>query len=169
MQQQHNPCFCSLPHLALHTALPTDTQCNCGHIMTPILMVNTIASKLWCTYRSVTVNKSFVSRSMLRTISFWIKLPFLEGGWGGCDQKVLKKFYLRCAIFNRYDPPCLLSLNTPIFDRALYYLVANCLSVYQWGCFYLVWYINPQSGGICSVGLPLLLMYFICSESSCSI
>ena len=25
---------------------------------------------------------------------------------GGGDQKVLKKFYLRRAIFNRYDPPC---------------------------------------------------------------
>ena len=26
---------------------------------------------------------------------------------GGGDQKVLKKIYLRRAIFNRYDPPCI--------------------------------------------------------------
>ena len=85
--------------------------------------------------------------------------------WSKCHCYIFIKYqtqtYLSfCLIFPYHDPsslspadyiglPCsfLLSLITPIFDHPLYYLVAVCLSFYQYSGVYLVRYIDPQSGG----------------------
>ena len=53
--------------------------------------------------------------------------------------------------------PFSLSLIPRIFDRPWYYLVARCLSLYQWLFPYLpVRYIDSQSGGTVGFGLCLL-------------
>ena len=52
-----------------------------------------------------------------------------------------------------------LSTITPIFDRPLCYLVALCLSLYQWLFSYHVRCIGSQSGGTVGFGLcPLCLV-----------
>ena len=53
-----------------------------------------------------------------------------------------------------------------IFDRPWYYLVAPCLSFYQWLFPYLVRYIDSQSGGTVGFGLcPLRLVTLLARVS----